>query len=295
MTGSNPGPGAAASCAAGPFQPYTGSNNTAIGEGAYCTSTTGKNNTIVGYQSGVGLNSGYANTYVGSYAGSIGTVSANSGTGNYNTFIGYESGNGETLLNIPYSNSTALGYNAVVSANNQMVFGNSSVTQILVPAGVSISSQDTGAPAITFSPNNVSLTVGGVSGSPAAVVATVPSNTFTSESTQPLTVFYTTAAAGQYLLCAQLSVKAAGSGAGTFTAQMAYTSDGVNINMALGNAVPVATLGASNRLVPANGSTNCVMDYLDNDTTVSWEIAAGGTISAAPTMRYGFKAMYLGE
>ncbi len=295
MTGSNPAPGSAASCASGPFQNYTASYNTALGEGAYCTSTTGQYNTIVGWQSGVGLSSGSGNTFLGTYAGTMSAVSSASGTGNNNTFIGFEAGTGEALSNAVYSNSTALGYNAVVTASNQMVFGNSSVTRILVPAGVAISSQDEGSPGIAFSPNNVSISMGVVSGTPATVVATVPSNTFTSESTRTLTPFYTTTVSGQYHICAQLSVVAAGSGTGTFSDVVGYTSDGVEEDTALGNAVSVATRGASNSGISTDNVPNCTTVYIDNATTVSWEIAAAGRIETPPSMRYGFKLTYLGQ
>ncbi len=291
MTGSHPVVGSAASCAGGPFTGYTAYNNTTVGEGSYCTATTGYDNTIIGYQSGVGLQSGIANTYVGTYAGNISTMGL--GNNNYDTFLGASTG--FNFADQSYSNSTAIGYQAVVTASNQMVFGNSDVTQIVVPAGVSINSQDTGAPGITFSPNNVSISLGSVSGTLSAVVATVPSNTFSSESTQPLTAFYTTTTAGQYQLCAQLSVKTAGAGTGTFAAVMAYTSDGNVMDIVLGNAVPVAFQGSANIGISTNNVPSCITAYLDNATSVSSEILAEGRINEPPTMRYGFKVIYLGQ
>jgi hypothetical protein len=292
MTGATGYPAGAPSCDSGVFTGYSASYNTAIGEGAYCTATTGQYNTIVGWQAGLGLSSGSGNTYLGTYAGVSPTVANSNISGNNNTFLGYLSGPANSNQ---FSNSTAIGYNALVTASNQMVFGNASVAQILVPAGVSITSQDSGSPAITFSSNNVAITSSGVTGIPAAIVARIPSATFTSADTQPLTPFFITTAAGQYQICAQLSVKTAGSGKGTFSTVIAYTSDGAQADVALGAPVIVDNSGASNIGISDDKVPNCITAYLDNASTVSWEILAASPIDSPPTMRYSYTLMYLGQ
>ena len=291
MTGSTSYPAGAPTCDSGVFNGYSASYNTAVGEGAFCTVTTGQYNTVVGWQAGLGLSSGSGNTYLGTYAGVTPTIANANVSGSNNTFVGYFAG---PASGSQFSNSTALGYNALVTASNQIVLGNSSVTQLVVPAGASIASQDSGAPAISFGPNSVSISMGEVTGAPSAVVATVPSNTFTAQISQPKTVFFTTTAAGQYQLCGLLSVKAAGAGTGTFSDVVWYQSDGLEIQTALGGAVPVATAGAANISISQKNVPNCFTAYLDNAAPIGWEILADGLINAAPTMRYGFTVTYLG-
>jgi hypothetical protein len=79
------------------------STNTAIGINALDSNTTGSQNTAVGYQAG--------------YAGTANT------TGSYNTYIGYK-----TQASGNHSNSTAIGYNATITGNNQIVIGTTSET-----------------------------------------------------------------------------------------------------------------------------------------------------------------------
>jgi hypothetical protein len=85
----------------------TGNVNTATGASALEYNTTGTGNTASGVFSGVTSNLNNANT-----------------TGSNNTFIGYQAGPGTSgQLN----NATAIGANAVVSANNALVLGDNSV------------------------------------------------------------------------------------------------------------------------------------------------------------------------
>ena len=81
----------------------TGSSNTATGATALSQNTTGSNNTALGYAAGVTGTAANANT-----------------TGTNNTFIGSQSGPGTATQ---LSNATAIGANAVVSANNTLVLG----------------------------------------------------------------------------------------------------------------------------------------------------------------------------
>ena len=120
----------------------TAPHNTAIGAGAMCNNTTGSLNTAVGSSALEGLTQrsvGDQNVAIGAQAlynnsdascnTAIGTFSGYYNvSGNYNTFLGYitdVSNNGTNPTGI-YNNSTALGYNAIIDASNQMVFGTSS-------------------------------------------------------------------------------------------------------------------------------------------------------------------------
>lgn len=102
------------------YQAYsngTANNATAIGWQSLI-STTGNNNSALGYSSGSLLTTGFQNTFIGSLAGGV---------------VGQL---------ISAQNSTAIGYNAITTKNNQVVLGNSLVTEtvlrgtVLVDGGV---------------------------------------------------------------------------------------------------------------------------------------------------------------
>jgi hypothetical protein len=100
----------------------TGSGNTVTGARSLVSNTTGVYNTVDGWSALDFNTTGYLNTALGAGAGhTLSGANANT-TGSYNTFIGASSGPG-----IPSSaslqNATAIGANAVVSANNALVLG----------------------------------------------------------------------------------------------------------------------------------------------------------------------------
>jgi hypothetical protein len=86
----------------------SGNQNTASGAGALQSNTTGSNNTAIGYDAGFTNNFQNANT-----------------TGSNNTFIGYKAGPG---TNTQLNNASAIGANALVSASNALVLGDSAVS-----------------------------------------------------------------------------------------------------------------------------------------------------------------------
>lgn len=98
-----------------------GNGNTTVGQQSTFLITSGANNTAIGLQSNYSVTTGVANTSLGHQAGYLIT------TGSNNTFVGKDAGNtGQTGT---VSNSTAIGHQAVTTASNQIVIGNSSVTQ----------------------------------------------------------------------------------------------------------------------------------------------------------------------
>jgi hypothetical protein len=116
-----------------------GSSNTAIGSDAMRGSASGDNNTAVGSSAlGSGV-SGSRNTGIGDRAMSAVTGNDNASlgqlsgklltTGSQNTFIGV---NADVLAasNSALINSTAIGYNAKVSADNSIQLGNSFITNV---------------------------------------------------------------------------------------------------------------------------------------------------------------------
>jgi hypothetical protein len=96
-----------------------GSYNTAMGYGSLSGDTSGKYNTALGSKSLFQNSLGSFNTAVG-YAALY-----TNGTGTFNTAIGYGAKGDYTTIN-----STAIGYNATVNADNKVRIGNSAVTVI---------------------------------------------------------------------------------------------------------------------------------------------------------------------
>jgi hypothetical protein len=116
----------------------TGYYNTASGNGALLFNTAGNYNTAIGYRSLESNQTGSSNTAIGFWAlqnnttgyenTAIGDSSLTSNTTGYrNTAIG-ELANVSAGSNI--SNSTAIGFNALVDASNKVVIGNLNVTSI---------------------------------------------------------------------------------------------------------------------------------------------------------------------
>jgi len=99
----------------------TGSNNTAFGSSALITVGTGYSNTAIGANSLLST-TGNNNTAIGRDSGHSIT------TGSENIFVGREAGK-HASQKVDATNSTAIGYQAYTDANNQMVFGNGSVTE----------------------------------------------------------------------------------------------------------------------------------------------------------------------
>ena len=102
----------------------TGDYNVAIGEDSLFSITTGAQNTAIGYYALKSLTTGSYNVAVGYQAGFAGTANT---TGTNNTYIGYQA---QADAN-SYSNSTALGSGATITASNQVVLGSSTETVII--------------------------------------------------------------------------------------------------------------------------------------------------------------------
>ena len=155
----------------------TGNNNTASGDASLYSNTTGSANTSFGVSSLVSHTTGNFNTSIWHSSGSTLT------TGSNNTFLGKSA---DTSL-ATVTNSTAIGNGAIVSADNQVVIGNASVTQTTLRGAV------TGG-----SFNGVELTTGGgttnflrADGTYAAPAGTIPA--IIDSSTATVTTTSTTA------------------------------------------------------------------------------------------------------
>jgi hypothetical protein len=137
----------------------TGNLNVFIGDSTGYSTNQGAN-TFVGGLSGTANSSGNANTFIGAFSGKsniVGSYNSFLGdlagykttAGNANCFVGYLSGSinidggGLTMLGAQatpgfanLSNSTAIGANAIVSCNNCMALGGTTVTGFQTRVGI---------------------------------------------------------------------------------------------------------------------------------------------------------------
>lgn len=100
----------------------SGQANTAIGSFTMPGNTTGWYNTAIGDNALVNNTTGNYNTALG-----VGTLIPNS-TGSFNTALGYNAGPSIGFTNL--TNTTAIGYSAAATADNQVRIGNTAVTSI---------------------------------------------------------------------------------------------------------------------------------------------------------------------
>ena len=105
---------------------FLGEKNISIGTDTMISNKKGNHNTTLGHETGYSNQDGNNNTFIGYHSG------YSNQNGNNNTFIGYN-----TNSNGDYSNSTAIGSNATVSADNQIVIGTSDDT-IKIPGTIEI-------------------------------------------------------------------------------------------------------------------------------------------------------------
>jgi hypothetical protein len=104
----------------------SGNNNTAVGSASLSNGQAANNNTAIGAET-MGSSIGTDNTALGYFSGRAIT------TGTKNTFLG---SNSDASLN-NLENATAIGYGAVVNANNRIQLGNSSVTSVVTSGTIS--------------------------------------------------------------------------------------------------------------------------------------------------------------
>jgi hypothetical protein len=102
------------------FNDDGGYGNTGTGSQALYSNSTGNFNTADGVGALYYNSTGSGNTALGHLAGVTGTNANGNKTGENNTFIGFRSGPGTSTQ---YTNATAIGANAVVSASNALVLG----------------------------------------------------------------------------------------------------------------------------------------------------------------------------
>jgi len=107
----------------------TGAQNSAQGLQALYSNTTGSNNSAQGLDALFSNTTGSSNSAQGVSAGYTATPANANTTGSYNTWIGYLSGPG-VVSSSSLQNATAIGNGALNMASNQIVLGNSNVTDV---------------------------------------------------------------------------------------------------------------------------------------------------------------------
>ena len=125
----------------------TGGGNTGVGYSALNATTTGGTNTAIGQQAGQSNTTGTANMFIGYFSGNGVT------TGSQNVFVGREAGSTAIGQVNAVSNSIAIGYQTSTGASNQVVIGNTSITETRLQAptvyGTNISLNALAAPTIS--------------------------------------------------------------------------------------------------------------------------------------------------
>lgn len=144
----------------------SGARATIVGSQAVTTGAmTGTSNVLVGYGSGTNITSAAYLTAVGTSAAGSGVMTGANNvlmgyqagnaltSGHDNTFIGYQAG----LTDTTRINATALGSGALNTADNEMMFGNSSVTTNVFHGDVSATTF-TGATGFTYAAKTANYT-----------------------------------------------------------------------------------------------------------------------------------------
>jgi hypothetical protein len=107
----------------------TGNENAGIGQGSLAALTTGSDNTGVGKTTLAQIIAAAGNTAIGDYAGFNSSTPMT--TTSYSTFIGLNANDSVNGL----TNDTVIGYNAQATQSNEIMIGNSAVTEMCWAGG----------------------------------------------------------------------------------------------------------------------------------------------------------------
>ena len=115
----------------------TGNNNTAVGQSALQNNTTAGQNSAFGQNALNSVTTGATNTALGYNAGNTGIPNT---TGSSNTYLGYNTGSSANN----WSNSTAIGAGASITASNQIVLGTSTEKVVIPGTGINFTTTGSG-------------------------------------------------------------------------------------------------------------------------------------------------------
>jgi hypothetical protein len=242
-----------------------GIDNTAVGINGLTNNSDGTSNTAIGAYAMEKNTSGDGNTAVG------GGALYNAVSLNYNTAVGNDALN----LNTLYSNCTGIGYGANVTASNQVVIGNTSVTSTILRGEVTADKD------ATFNGVKVGRGANNITSNTAVGNATLTSNT---------TGTYNSAFGLGSLLNNQ-----GGSRNAAFGGDSLFYNISGSFNTAIGNSTLVNTTGSENTGVgygagQANTSfSNTTCLGANTQVTDSDQIQLGN----ASTTPYAYQALSL--
>lgn len=120
------------------------------------TNIYGDNSIAIGYGASTGSHSSSTTNMVVGY---LATITASSMYAQNNTLLGPNTALNADTIGVPVLNSTAIGYQAAITASNQMVFGNSSITSNVFKGALSTTGAITGAAFNTVSASSASLPI----------------------------------------------------------------------------------------------------------------------------------------
>ena len=263
----------------------SGNANIAIGALALSENITGHSNIGIGYGS---LFTGTTDNTSGSYVTALGYWSGkNNKNGSNNTYLGAMT---SAINPANYTNSTALGYEAIVSGSNTIQLGNSSITNVRTSGTIT-------AGAITY-PNvggtiGQVLTTNGAGGASWAAqnVGASSVGVFTSATANGATI------TNGVLQLAPASLTTGGivtTNAQTFDGTKSFNVDaivnGLTIGKGNGNVVSNTAIGVSAGALNATGTDNVSIGYNAGpsatfNNTIS--IGSGARATAANTMQLG--------
>ena len=147
----------------------SGGENSGIGRNAFSSLTSGSNNVAIGSAAGFSNTTGADNVFLGRQTGYTATPANATTTGSQNTFIGVQAGQGSTTQ---LTGATAIGYRALVTANNTVILGATTnqvgvgVTSVVASAKLEVTSTTQGflPPRMTTTQRNAIATVSGDAG-----------------------------------------------------------------------------------------------------------------------------------
>jgi hypothetical protein len=268
--------------------------NTIVGYQAGKVIGSANFNSLFGYQAGVAITNSSNHVYIGHSAGILTTTSQGNvgigrnaggsittGTG-LNTFVGFFAGDNASQL-ATATNSTALGNASFTDKSNQMVFGNASVSEILLSRnlnGIKVGIGTT-TPALVGFGNELTVSGSGFSGQQVALL-NLQGTTTTDANIGAISYFNGTTRIS--------SISGGRSGAdtsgrlvfntsttGTLTEKMTILPNG---NVGIGTASPAQKLSVlENISVFRSASTGFARLFYNTDTTINFTVGLRSNVS----------------
>lgn len=255
----------------------TANYNTAVGQNALKANTSGYWNTAIGRNAlggdSGGNTTGYYNVALGYGAGVTSTAANANTTGNKNVYIGVNAGPGTSTQ---YSNSIAIGYNALVSQSNSMVLGGTGADAVNVGIGT------------TAPTNKLEIDGEGYTGKVAVGVSTADPKIKMYRWTGTAELYYSTYFVDNGLSFSLQTGSAANRGSETPTTRLTVQRSTGNVGIGSTATTPGARLqvdteatGTVGQIIKAYaGQTADLLQIQGSDASVLAKIDASGNLTA---------------